>query len=270
MVEILNDEVRTERRGKVLLITLDRPPVNALANSTQTDLYKAFCLLKEDEDLVVGVLTNQGERVFSAGWDLKAVAAATDVDTLVGQVRPGGFAGIAEFWNLHKPVIAAVNGHAIGGGFELALACDIIVASDRAEFGLPEMQRGFLPDAGAIQRLPRRIPYNVAMELLLTGRRLSSQEGKRWGLIHEVVPSEEVLPFALQLAETIAKSAPLALQALKAVMPEIAEMSLPEAMTRMKKGRSRIAAYEKMMASDDFFEGPRAYVEKRPPQWKGR
>jgi crotonobetainyl-CoA hydratase len=266
----LSEGILLERRGKILLITLDNPPVNALSYEKNALLHSAFLQLQNDEELAVGVVTNKGQKVFSAGWDLKAVAASTSADTLVERQPAGGWAGIAEYWELHKPVIAAVNGHAIGGGFELALACDLIVASTQSDFWLPEMERGFLPDAGAIQRLPRRVPYNVAMDLMLTGRRMSAAEAKHWGLVSYIAEPDKVLDEAMAIASRLAEGAPLALQALKAVMLEIATLPLPDAMARVKKGKSRIPIYERMMNSQDFFEGPRAFVEKRKPVWKGR
>ncbi|MEX2650020.1 MAG: enoyl-CoA hydratase-related protein, partial [Alphaproteobacteria bacterium] len=163
--------VTTTRRGAVLDIVLDRPPVNAINKAVSDALYAAFKSLQDDGTLRVATVTGAGERVFSAGWDLKEVASkgsALEANDAAA-ADPGGFAGITEFWGLKKPVIAAVNGIAVGGGFELALGCDVILAAEHAEFFLPEMQRGFLPDAGAVQRLPRRIPYHVAVELMLTG-----------------------------------------------------------------------------------------------------
>lgn len=180
-------------------------------------------MLQEDDNLSVGIITGSGERIFSAGWDLKEIAAIDDNAEAVSSAYscPGGFAGISEFWGLKKPVISAINGMAVGGGFEIALATDLIVASDHAEFFLPEMQRGFLPDVGAIQILPRRVPYNVAMELLYTGRRMSAVEARQWGLVCRVCPIGELMDCTRELAQDVARGAPLALQALKEVVPAI-------------------------------------------------
>ena len=165
----MQEPVSIVRQGRVLEITLDRPKVNAIDRLTSQKLGEAFVMLRDDPELWVGIITAAGERVFSAGWDLKSVdrgemALDNWWETDYG---PGGFAGLTELWDLKKPVIAALNGVALGGGFELALACDLIIAADHVEFGLPEMPLGIVPDAGAIQRLPRRIPYNVAMEMYL-------------------------------------------------------------------------------------------------------
>jgi crotonobetainyl-CoA hydratase len=185
-------------------------------------------------------------------------------------LAPGGFAGVTEIWDLGKPVIAAVNGAAIGGGFEIVLAADIIVAAETAYFALPEMARGFVPDAGAIQRLPRRIPHNIAVDMLLTGRRMEATEAHERGLVAEVLPAERLMPRAREIAETIAEGAPLAVRALLEVLPAIENLSLQEAFRRTKRGTSGLPAYEAMMVSEDFLEGPRAFVEGRKPVWKGR
>lgn len=264
--------VRCERLGEIFVVTLDRPPANAINREVSRQLHAAFCELRDDAELSVGVLTATGSRIFSAGWDLKEVAAAQDAAAFNDDAMsmPGGFAGITEMWDLHKPVIAAVNGLAIGGGFEIALAADVIVAADHAAFALPEMQRGFLPDAGAVQRLPRRVPYNVAVELMLTGRRMDAFEAVRWGLVHAAVPAESLMERTRALAATIAEGAPLALQSLLEVVPALDRMDERAAFQRLKPGRSGLEIYERMLASEDFEEGPRAFAEKRKPLWKGR
>ena len=266
----MSEAVRTERRGKVLEVTLDRPPANAIDKATSQALYAAFRMLQDDDDLLIGIITGAGERIFSAGWDLKAVAAAESPDEVEGDESPGGFAGLTEFWDLYKPVIAAVNGATVGGGFELALSADIILAAEHAEFWLPEMERGFLASAGAIQRLPRRIPYNVAMELFLTGRRMGAEEARHWGLVSEVLPANALMERARALAEQLSEGAPLATQALKAIMPVLMPLPLEEAMQVTQRGRNAHPVYEKMMNSEDYLEGPRAFAEKRKPVWKGR
>ena len=264
--------VRVETQDQIVEITIDRPPANAINPGVSKAIYAALSMLQDDDDLRVGIITGCGERIFSAGWDLKEIAALDDNETAVNSALdcPGGFAGITEFWGLKKPVIAAINGMAVGGGFEIALSTDLVIAAEHAEFFLPEMQRGFLPDVGAVQILPRRVPYNVAMDLLYTGRRMSAQEAQHWGLVCRVCPAAELMSRARALAREVAAGAPLALQALKEVVPAIYNRPLPEAFAATRPGNSELPIYQKMLMSEDFMEGPRAFAEKRKPVWKGR
>lgn len=267
--------VLAERHGRVLEITLNRPPANAINHALSRAIYAQLRAFQDSPDLSVAILSGAGERIFSAGWDLKEVAdqgfdSERDNDPERG-FGPGGFAGITEFWGLTKPVIAAVNGAAVGGGLEIVLACDVVLMADHAFFALPEMQRGILADAGAIQRLPRRIPYNVAVEFMLTGRRMAAEEAARWGLAHDVMPGAQLMAAARALAEDIAAGAPLALQALKEVLLHIESMPIREAMETVKWGTpTGLASYDRLPESEDAMEGMRAFAEKREPQWKGR
>lgn len=267
----MSEIVHLHRGGGVLEITIDRPPANAINKDVSAKIYEACCLLQDDKSLSVGIITGAGDKIFSAGWDLKEIAGKASNEEALEEAldSPGGFAGISEFWDLYKPVIAAVNGLAVGGGFEIALASDIIIASEHVEFSLPEIRRGFLPDAGAVQRLPRRVPYNVAMELILTGRSMSATEAKHWGLVHEITPRNGVMERARELAQQIASGAPLALQALKEVLPAIHNLPLVEAFEQTRPNNPKLPLYQKMLSSDDFMEGPRAFAEKREPVWKG-
>ena len=268
----MNAGVTVEIHDKILEITIDRPPANAINPAVSNAIYEALSTLQNDDVLRVGIITGSGDRIFSAGWDLKEIAALDSNEEAVNSAFecPGGFAGISEFWGLKKPVISAINGMAVGGGFEIALATDLIVAADHAEFFLPEMQRGFLPDVGAVQILPRRVPYNVAMDLLYTGRRMSAQEALHWGLVSRVCPLSELMDSARDLAQEIARGAPLALQALKEVAPAIYNLPLEQAFAATKPGNRALPIYQKMLMSEDFMEGPRAFAEKREPVWQGK
>ena len=256
--------VHTQVRDGVLTIRLDRPKANAIDVATSAALFAAFDRLQNDPTLRVGIITGTG-RFFSAGWDLHA---ATEGEAINADHGPGGFAGLTEYFDLSKPVIAAVNGLAMGGGFELALAADLIVASEQAEFALPEVLLGMIPDAGGVLRLPRRLPRAVANEMLMTGRRMGAAEAARWGLVNQVVPAEGLLEAAQACALRIAQGAPLALAALKQVMRETETQDLPSAYQTLRA--PALTAYAAMLRSEDALEGPLAFAQKRPPVWKGR
>ena len=251
--------------GPALVITLDRPKANAIDVATSRALYGAFDRLRSEAGLRVGILTGAGERFFSAGWDLKAASLGEGVDADHG---PGGFAGLTEFFDLGKPVIAAVNGLALGGGFELALAADLVVAASHAEFAFPEATLGLVPDAGGLLRLPARVPRPIAVEWLLTGRRVGAAEADRWGLVNRVVPADDLMPAALELARAISACAPLSVAAALEIMRSTEGTDVAEGY-RIMRGDG-LPAYRRMLSSDDAREGVRAFAERRPPRWTGR
>lgn len=255
--------VRTHAENGVLTITLDRPKANAINVTTSRALYAAFAQLQDDPALRVAILTGSG-RFFSAGWDLHAAAQG---EAITADHGPGGFAGLTEFFGLSKPVIAAVNGLAFGGGFELALAADLIVAAEHVEFALPEVKLGMLADSGGVQRLPRRLPRAIATELLMTGRPLSAHEALQWGLVNRVVPASLLMATAQELAAQLVQAAPLALAAVKEVLRETEGLSIAQTYTTMRSGK--LASYSAMLSSEDAKEGPRAFGEKRVPRWSG-
>ncbi len=263
----MNDSVHVTRSGEIWEIVLDRPKANAISMAVSRELSQVFCAFRDDADARVAILTGGGERFFSAGWDLKA-AAAGEEDTAASATIDGGFAGLTELWSLDKPVIAAVNGMAAGGGFELALAADMIVAAETAECWLPEAQIGILPDGGGVIRLQRRIPRALAVEMMMTGRRMSAAEGLRWGLVSRVVPQAELMDAARDLARSVVKSAPLSLKAIKAVVDGTDGLSVEEAYAFMRSGG--IPQYRACLDSEDAIEGPRSFAERRAPVWKGR
>jgi len=257
--------VRTVVDGQVLIVTLDRPKANAVDVTTSRELYSAFARLRDDDNLRVGVLTGAGDRIFSAGWDLKAAAAGEAVDADHG---PGGFAGLTEFLDIGKPVIAAVNGLALAGGFELALAADLMVAADHAEFALTEVRVGLVPDAGGLLRIPARLPRAIALELLLTGRRMTAAEGARWGLVNAVVPGTELLSAALDMAREICVAAPLSVAAVLEILRATEGQGVKDGFATLHT--AELPAYKRMQASADSLEGARAFTEKRAPVWQGR
>ncbi|MFC5742542.1 enoyl-CoA hydratase-related protein [Dyella tabacisoli] len=261
----MSTAVRTTIEGHILLIELNRPKANAIDARTSCELYEAFAHLQENAALRVAIITGHGEKFFSAGWDLKAAAAGEAVDADHG---PGGFAGLTEFFALHKPVIAAVNGLAFGGGFELALAADLIVAAEHAQFALPEVGLGIIPDAGGVLRLPQRLPRAIAVDMLLTGRRMSSTEAAQWGLVNTVVPPAQLLRTALDLAHRIAEGAPMAVASIKETLQHTAHLPAEDGYRLMRGGT--LPRYRSMLASQDAAEGIRAFAEKRKPQWRGR
>lgn len=256
--------VRTERRGTVLEVTLDRPKANAIDLETSRIMGGLFAEFRDDPALRVALVTAAGEKFFCPGWDLKAAAEGDDVD---GDYGVGGFGGLQELRGLNKPVIVAVNGICCGGGLELALSGDIILASETATFALPEIRSGTVADAASI-KLPKRIPYHIAMEMLLTGRWFDAEEAARWGLVNRVLPEGKLLDEARALADEIAAGPPLVFAAIKEVVREAEDMKFQDAMNRITK--SQFATVEKLYQSEDQLEGARAFAEKRDPIWKGR
>ncbi len=257
------DGIRTERRGNVLEVTLDRPKVNAIDSQTSRDLGDAFAAFRDDDELRVAILTAAGERFFSPGWDMVAAQEGDSEEWGVG-----GFAGLTEMFDLEKPVIAAVNGYAAGGGFELALACDLIVCVPEARFSTPEARVGLIADAGGVFRLPKRIPRALAMEMLLTGRPIGAEQALKWGLVNRVVERDELVPTARALAEDIATAAPLSVRAMKAIVEATEQVSVAQGYRMIREGS--VPAYTRANESDDSKEGPKAFAEKREPVWRGR
>jgi crotonobetainyl-CoA hydratase len=255
--------VHVERRDAVLEVTLDRPKANAIDTATSRKMGLIFQSFRDDPALRVAIVTGAGERFFSAGWDLKAAAAGETPDSDFGV---GGFGGIQELPGLNKPIVAAVNGMAVGGGFELALSADLIVAAEHARFALPEIKAGQLADAASI-KLPRRIPYHVAMELLLTGRWMAAAEAERRGLINEIVPAERLLDRAREIAALLAAGPPLVFAALKEVVRETAHLPIQAAFDLVTS--KRLPAVKTLYESEDAKEGARAFAEKREPVWRG-
>ena len=250
------------REGRLMIVTINRPEahnaLNALANR---ELASAFDAFAADPELWVAIITGAGEKAFCAGYDLKEAAAGGGLN-----LPPSGFGGLTSRFDLTKPVIAAVNGVAMGGGFEIALASDIVVASDAAVFALPEPRVGLAALAGGIQRLPRAIGVQRAMGLILTGRRVTAREGESMGFVSEVVQPQDLLPAARRWADEILKCSPMATRATKEAFNRGLELPLSVSLSTQQ----RFPAMKAMLGSADAVEGPSAFIEGRDPQWLGR
>jgi len=256
-----------EKKDRIAYITINRPNVmNALHPPANEELNEIWANFRDDSEVWVAIYTGAGDRAFCAGNDIKHQAEHSkehkhsNTDTM----PLSGIGGITNYFDCYKPIIAAVNGYALGGGFEIALACDIIVASEKARFGLPEPTLGFIPLDGGPHRLARQIPLKIAMGMMLTGRQIDAQEAYRLGLVNEVVPPKELMLCAERWAKAILSCAPLAVRAAKQVVMQGLDLPLRAAHNQS------YPLLQEVMGSEDFIEGPKAFAEKRAPIWQAR
>jgi len=254
------------KEGRLALITINRPErLNAIDPQTSYELHAAFSDFRDNDDLWVAVLTGSGEKAFSTGNDLVAMSEMmAGKSTASPEMARAPFGGITRGFECWKPIIAAINGYCLAGGLEIAISCDIRVAAEHAQFGVPEVTRAIIPGAGGTQRLPRMLPKGIALELLISGARFDAQWALRYGLVNYVVPADQVMAKARELANAICENGPLAVRAAKEAAIRGLELPLSEAL------KVEVECSRKVMASEDAREGPLAFAQKRKPAYKGR
>tara|TARA_B100000965_G_C19587166_1_gene756301 strand:+ start:1040 stop:1816 length:777 start_codon:yes stop_codon:yes gene_type:complete len=256
------DPIKVKKNGPILEVTIDRPKANAIDSKTSIILGDVFLNFRDDSDLRVAIITGEGEKFFSAGWDLKAVNDGEQADADYGV---GGFGGLQELPNMNKPIIAAVNGIACGGGLEIMISTDIIIAAEHSTFALPEINVGVIADAATI-KLRRRIPYHVAVEFLMTGRWMDAKEAKHWGLINEIVPKNDLLNRAREVANKIASGPNLIYSSIKEAMRKTENVDEQPAFDILRS----LESVKKVYNSEDLSEGASSFVKKEKPKWKGK
>jgi crotonobetainyl-CoA hydratase len=260
----VSEFLNINRNAQILEIVLDRPKANAIDSNLSREMGRVFADFRDDPDLSVAILTGAGDKFFCAGWDLNAVAGGEEY---FGDFGEGGFGGFAEMTDLLKPVICAVNGMAVGAGFEMLLRADFIIAAEHAMFMMPEVRIGIAPDVG-IFMLSRLLPRQKALEILMTGRQYSAHGLASFGLINEVVPSDQLMEQARVFAQDLLQAAPLSLAAIKEAVHMTEDLTFEESLAALRS--KTWPAFMKMLESNDAQEGPKAFVEKRKPEWKGQ
>ena len=254
--------IEVVRNAEILEVTINRPKANAIDAATSREMSAVFESFMKDSQLRVAILTGAGTRFFSAGWDL---TAASEGEAFESDYGVGGFGGICELKYRPKPVIVAVNGMAVGGGFEIALAADLIVAAEHVEFFLPEANLGLIADNATI-RLPKVVPPNIAREMLISGRRMSATEAQSWGIVNQVTSTENLMTAARELATKICAAAPLSVAAVLELVRDLEDVSTDDAMPILRSNET----YRAAINSQDAKEGADAYAEKRSPKWQGK